>query len=80
MDIARYTGNSQVDSFEVTLKGGCEPRVCKVKRLTEKVTCQVRDLSVATNYVIKSVACLPGGLGCSSPFTLKMWTLPSREC
>ncbi len=57
---AIYTGNSQVDSFEVTPKDGWEPRVCEVSRILENVTFPMHDQSPATKYVIESAAYLPG--------------------
>ncbi len=80
VNIASYTGNPQVDSFKVTLKGVCEPQICKVKRISLKMACPMHDLLPASKYVVKTAACLPKDLECSSPFTLKTWTIPSREC
>ncbi len=80
VNIEFYTGNPQVDSFKVTLQGVCEPQICKVKRISGQMACPMHDLLPATKYVVKTVACLPKDLECSSPFTLKTWTIPSREC
>ncbi len=80
VNITSYTGNPQVESLEVTLKGGCEHRVCNLTRPSGNLTCPMPDLLPATKYVVKSVACFAGDLGCSSPFVLKTWTIPSREC
>ncbi len=37
VNLAVSTGNSQVKMFELTLKGGCEPQVCKLTNRSGKV-------------------------------------------
>ncbi len=80
VSLSAYTGNPQVSSFILHMKGGLINKTCSLSRHSSPLTCHFTDLMSGYQYTIRAIACLPEPFGCSETAKLTAWTIPSRKC
>ncbi len=71
-------GNTGIEYFEASVVNGASSQKCTVNKSDEPPQCEIKGLTLNTEYTISMRACLPGSYGCSPGVTTNTRTLPHR--